>query len=56
MPRCHRPKQAGGKRGNAAFSRQVVSEKRHGSNAGAEFHNLTHFVPPLCRRNSGQFI
>ena len=34
MPRCHGPKQVGGKRGNAAFARQVVAEKRDGSNAG----------------------
>ncbi len=34
MPRCHGLKQVGCKRGNAAFARQVVAEKRDGSNAG----------------------
>jgi len=55
MPRCHSPKQVGGKRGNAAFARQVVAEKRDGSNAGGCFHNWTHLLPALSRRNSRGF-
>ena len=46
MPRCHSPKQVGCKRGNAAFARQVVAEKRDGSNAGGYFHN---WDPPFSR-------
>src|SRR6267378_7215575 len=37
---CHGPKQVGCKRGNTAFARQVVAEKRDGSNTGGYFHNL----------------
>jgi hypothetical protein len=33
MPRRHRLKQVGCKRGNAAFARQVVADERDGSNA-----------------------
>ena len=40
MPRRHGPQQVGGKRGNPAFARQVVSDKRDGSNAGGCFHEL----------------
>jgi hypothetical protein len=39
MPRGHRLKQVGRKRGNAAFARQVVAEKRDGSRAGSCFHS-----------------
>ncbi len=39
LVRRHRPQQVGCKRGNAAFARQVVAEKRDGSNAGGCFHN-----------------
>ena len=38
MPRRHRSQQVGGKRGDAAFARQVVAEKRNGSNAWRSFH------------------
>src|ERR1039457_1554190 len=40
MPRGHRPKQVGCKRGDAAFARQVVAEKCDGSTAGKCFHDL----------------
>jgi len=56
MPRCHSPKKVGSKCGNATLARQVVAEKRDGSNARGYFHNLTHLFPALCRRNSGRFI
>src|ERR1051326_595990 len=38
MPRRHSPEQVRGEGGNAAFSRQVVAEKRDGSNTGLCFH------------------
>jgi hypothetical protein len=56
MPRCHSPKKVGSERGNAAFPWQVVAEKRDGPNAGRGFHNLTHLLPALFRRNRGRFI
>ena len=34
MQRCHGLKQVGCERGNPAFARQVVADKRNGSNAG----------------------
>jgi hypothetical protein len=55
MPRRHSPQQVGCKRGNTAFARQVIAEKRDGSNAGACFHNWTHLPPALGRRNSQRF-
>ena len=38
MARRHRSQQVGRKRGDAAFARQVVAEKRDGSNAGLSSH------------------
>jgi hypothetical protein len=38
MPCCHRAKQVGGKRGDAAFARKIVAEKRNGSNVGGRSH------------------
>ena len=38
MPRRHSPQQVGCKRGNAAFARQVVAEKRDGPSAGRRLH------------------
>lgn len=40
MPCGHRAKQIGCKRGNAAFARQVVADKRDGSHAGSGFHQV----------------
>jgi hypothetical protein len=40
MPLGHSLKQIGCKRGNAAFSGQVITEECDGLNAGVCFHNL----------------
>ena len=52
MPRRHGLKQVGCERGNAAFARQVVAEKRDGSNAGLCFHNCTHLFRSACDATS----
>src|SRR5581483_3187100 len=47
MRRCLSSKQVGCKRGNTAFPRQVVAEKRDGSNVRLYSHNRTSPSSPL---------
>jgi hypothetical protein len=47
MPRCHSPKKVGSKCGNATPARQVIAEKRDGSNARFCFHQLAPPFSPL---------
>ena len=44
MPRCHRSEQVGRKRGNPAFARQVVAEKRDGLNAGCRLSQASDYA------------
>jgi hypothetical protein len=56
MLHCYSPKQVGCKRGDAAFARQVVPEKRDGSDAGGYFQNLDRLFLFCCFGNGGRFI
>jgi hypothetical protein len=54
MPRRHGTKQVGRKRGKAALARQIVAEKRNGSNTGGFSQTYTYLTPFLRYHSTGE--